>query len=60
MPQKNSVWLKVSVPMKLKEDFKLACWLESATQSDKMLELMHGFVIANQKQIEEARSIKTS
>ena len=56
---KKTVWLKVSVPIKLKEDFKIACWLENISQTDKMLELMSGLVTTKRKHIEEAREVRS-
>jgi DNA polymerase III delta prime subunit len=57
---KDSVWLKVAVPVALKEDFKIACWLEGSSQTDKMLNLMHREVVANKEQIEEAKKVRKS
>lgn len=55
---KDSVWLKVAVPVELKKDFKIACWLESVSQTDKMLEMIHQSVTNKRKLIEEAKKVR--
>ena len=56
--QKNNIWIKVSCPRGLQRDFKVGCWLENTTITDKLLTLIHGEVMGNKKQIEEAKKIR--
>jgi len=58
MSQKDNTWLKVSTPRKLHKDFKVACWLENISLTDKMLELMHQVVTENRSQINEAKKVR--
>lgn len=56
--QKQTTWVKIAVPPQLKEDFKIACWLEGSSQNDKMLSLIHQEVATNKEQIEEAKKVR--
>jgi len=49
---------KVAVPRELHKDFKLACWLENISMTDKMLVSMHQIVTKNIKEIEEAKKVR--
>jgi len=60
MSLKENVWFKVAVPRELHKDFKVACWLENISLTDKMLELMHKTVTENRSQIEEAKKFRNS
>jgi hypothetical protein len=56
----NSVWVKIACPVELQKDFKLACWLENVSMTDKLLSLINESVIKNQRQIDEAKRVRAS
>jgi len=58
MSLKENIWFKVAVPRELHKDFKLACWLENISMTDKMLVSMHQIVTKNIKEIEEAKKVR--
>lgn len=60
MTNKNSVWVKIACPVELQQDFKLACWLENVSMTDKLIDLINESVTKNQRQIEEAKRVRAS
>jgi hypothetical protein len=60
MSNKNSVWIKIACPSELQRDFKLACWLENVSMTDKLIALIDESVTRNQRQIEETKRLRAS